>query len=68
MPWSCKRADQFEPRAVADVCEPRIAVSAEISLVDAAVFRAVENRAPGFELANAIRALLSREARPFASY
>ena len=51
-------ADQFEAGAVADVCEPRIAVAAEISLQDLAVFRAVENRSPGLELADAVRRFL----------
>ena len=34
--------------------QPRIFVAAEISLQNAAIFRAIENRAPRFELAHAI--------------
>ena len=49
-----QRPDQFEPGAIADVRETRIAVAAEIALKDPAVRRAVEDRAPGFELADAI--------------
>ena len=53
-----QRANQLEPGAIADVREPRIAVAAEVALVDAAVRRAIEHRAPGFELAHAIRRFL----------
>jgi hypothetical protein len=53
-----QRANQFEPRAVADVREPRVPVPAEIALIDAPVGRAIEYRAPRFELANAIRSFL----------
>ena len=49
-----QRADQFETGAVADVCESRIAVAAEISLQDLAVFCAVKNRSPRFEFADAV--------------
>ena len=58
MPWwiavILQRADQLEAGAVADVREPRIAMAAEVALVDAAVRRAIEHRAPGFELAHAV--------------
>ena len=47
-------ADHFEAGAVADVGEARIAVAAEVALEDAAVFGAVEERAPGFEFAHAL--------------
>ena len=53
-----QRADHLEAGAVADVREPRIAVAAEVALQDPAVRRAVEDRAPGFELAHAIRRFL----------
>ena len=53
-----QRADQLQAGAVADVREARIAVAAEVALVDAAVGRAIEHRAPGLEFADAIRRLL----------
>ena len=53
-----QRANQLEARAVADVRQPRIAMTAEVALVDASVRRAVEHRAPAFELADAIRRFL----------
>ena len=49
-----QRANQLEAGAVADVRQARIAVAAEVALVDAAVRRAIEHRAPAFELAHAI--------------
>ena len=49
-----QRADHFEAGAVADVGQARILVAAEIALQDAAVLRAVEHRAPRFQLADAI--------------
>ena len=53
-----QRADHLEAGAIADVREPRIAMAAEVALEDPAVLRAVEDRAPGLELADAIRRLL----------
>ncbi len=52
-----ERADHLEAGAIADVREPRILVAAEVALQDAAVGRAIEERAPGLELADAIRRL-----------
>ena len=49
-----QRADHFETRAVADVREARIAMAAEVALQNLAVFGAIENRAPGFELMHAL--------------
>ena len=49
-----QRADQFEPGAIADVRETRIAMAAEVTLKDPSVRRAIEDRAPRFELADAI--------------
>ena len=49
-----QRANQLETRAVADVRQTRIAMAAEVALVDAAVRRAIEHRAPALELAHAI--------------
>ena len=58
-----QRADHLEPGAIADVRQARILVAAEIALQDAAVGRAIEQRAPGFELAHAIGRLLRVELR-----
>ena len=49
-----QRADHLEAGAIADVREARILVAAEVALQDAAVGGAIEQRAPGFELAHAI--------------
>ena len=62
-----ERADHLEAGAVADVREARVAMAAEVALQDAAVLRAVEERAPRLELADAGRALPSRAAPPCAS-
>ena len=56
-----QRADHFEAGAIADVGQPRIAMAAEVSLQDAAVFRAVEERAPGFEFPHAVGGFLRVE-------
>ena len=53
-----QRADHLEAGAIADVCQPRIAVAAKVALEDAAVLGPVEHRAPRFELAHAIGRLL----------
>ncbi len=58
-----ERADHFQPGAVADVGEPRIPVSAEVALEDAAVRRPVEQRAPCLELAHPGRRFLGVELR-----
>ena len=49
-----QRADHLEAGAIADVREARILVAAEVALEDAAVGRAIEERAPRLELAHAI--------------
>ena len=49
-----ERADHLEAGAIADVREARILVAAEIALEDPAVGRAIEDRAPGLELAHPI--------------
>ncbi len=51
-------ADHLQPRPIADVRQARISVPAEIPLQYSAVFRAVEQRAPGFQFANAVGRLL----------
>ena len=53
-----KRADHLQPRAIADVREARIAVPAEVALEDAAVLGAIEEGAPGLQLAHARRRFL----------
>ena len=58
-----ERADHLEAGAVADVGEPRVAVAAEVALEDAPVLRAVEERAPVLELADAVGRLLRVELR-----
>ena len=58
-----QRADHLEPGAVADVRQPRVAVTAEVALQDAAVLGAVEQRAPRLELADALGRLLRVDLR-----
>ena len=53
-----QRADQLEPRAVADVHEPPVRVAAERALRHVPVGRAVEDAAPALELAHALGRLL----------
>ena len=53
-----QRADHLEAGAVAHVREARIAMAAEVALQNAAVLGAVEQRAPGFQFAHAIRRFL----------
>src|SRR5215468_1013041 len=47
-------ADHLQPGAIADVSEPRITMSTEISLENASVFCAIEHCAPCLELAHAV--------------
>ena len=47
-------ADHLEAGAVADVGQAGIAMPAEVALQNAAVFGAIEERAPGFEFAHAV--------------
>ena len=58
-----QRADHLEAGAVADVREARIAVAAEVALEDAAVRRAIEDRAPRLELAHAVGRFLRVQLR-----
>jgi hypothetical protein len=51
-------ADQLETGAVADVRQPRVLVPAEVALADLAVLGAVEERAVGLQLPDAVRGLL----------
>ena len=56
-------ADHLEAGAVARVRQARIAVAAEVALQNFAVFGAIENRAPGFELVHARRRLFRVQLR-----
>jgi len=49
-----QRADDFEPRGVADVSQTREGVTAEVPLVDQVLWCAVENGAPLFELTHSV--------------
>ena len=62
-----QRANHFQPGAIADVRQPRIFVAAEISLQNAAIFRAIEDRAPRFEFAHAIGRFLRHATPPCAN-
>ena len=56
-------ANHFETGAISHVREPRIFMTAEISLQDPPVLRAIEDCAPRFELAHAIRRFLCVQFR-----
>src|SRR5215468_8564281 len=56
-----QRADHFEARSVTHMGESRIAMAAEITLQNAAISRAVENRAPRFQFSHAGRRLLGMQ-------
>ena len=51
-------ADQLQAGAVTDVRQPRVGVPAEVALADLPVFGAIEQRAVGLQLPDAIRRLL----------
>ena len=53
-----QRADDLEPRAVADVGQPRVGVPTEVALADLSVFGAVEQGAVGFQLPHPVGCLL----------
>ena len=53
-----ERPDHLQPGAIAHVREARVTVAAEVALEDAAVLGAVEERAPGLQLAHPRRRLL----------
>src|SRR4051794_28972237 len=48
-------ADHLQAGAVADVRQARVAMAAEVALQDSAISGAIEQRAPCFELADALR-------------
>ena len=56
-------ADHLEAGAVADVREPRVAMTAEVALEDEAILRAIEEGAPLLELEHAVRGLLRVQLR-----
>ena len=56
-----QRADHLQAGAIAHMREARIAMAAEIPLQNLAVFGAIENRAPGFEFAHAVRRFLGMQ-------
>ena len=58
-----KDADHLEAGAVADVRQPAVRMAAERPLIDAALGRAVEQRAPGLELADPVGSLLGVDLR-----
>ena len=58
-----QRADHFEAGAIADVRQARIAVAAEVALQNAPVVGAVEQRAPGLQLADALGSFLGVQFR-----
>ena len=56
-------ADHLQAGAIADVGQARISMAAEVSLQNPAVLGAVEERAPGFEFAHALRRFLGVQLR-----
>ena len=58
-----QRPNHFQAGAVSDVRQPRIFVAAKVSLQNASVLRAIEDRTPRFEFAHAIRRLLGVQFR-----
>jgi hypothetical protein len=62
-PVLLERADHLEAGAVAHVREARVFVAAEVSLEDAAVLGAIEDRAPLLELVHAVGRLHRVELR-----
>jgi hypothetical protein len=58
-----QRADHFETGPVAHMSQPRIPVPAEVALQNLAVFRSVEQRAPCFQFADALRRFLCMQLR-----
>src|SRR6185503_19109782 len=53
-----ERANELEARAVADVREARVAMTAEVALADEPFLRAIEDGAPFLELFHALGGLL----------
>ena len=58
-----QRADHLQARAVTDMGQPRVGVSAEIALQHPAVLGPIEHRAPLFQFADAVRRLLRVKLR-----
>src|SRR5687767_7654553 len=53
-PVLLERPDHLETRAIPNMSETRVLVTAEVALEDAAVLRAIEEGAPGLELVHAV--------------
>jgi hypothetical protein len=60
-PVILKRPDELEPGAIADMCQPRVTMAAEVALIDQSVGGAIEHCAPLFELTHALRGLFRME-------
>jgi hypothetical protein len=58
-----QRANQLQAGSIADVRQSRIAVAAEVALIDAAIRCAIEHRPPTFELADASGRFLGMQLR-----
>src|SRR4051812_23512731 len=58
-----QRTDHLQPGAIADVAEAFECMSTEGALQNSSISRAIEQCAPLFELANALRSLLRMELR-----
>src|SRR5207249_11782332 len=58
-----ERAYHLQARAVADMGKPSVAMAAEVTLQDATVLRAVEERAPTLQFVNPVRRLLRVQLR-----
>src|SRR5262249_48506065 len=58
-----QRADHLEPGSIADVGEPRVAMAAEVTLENATVLGAIEERAPTLQLEHALGRLLRMQLR-----
>jgi hypothetical protein len=58
-----ERTDHLQAGAVSHVGQPGILVAAEVALKDAAIRRAVEQGAPGFQLPHPVRRLLGVQLR-----
>src|SRR5262249_53705925 len=56
-----KGADHLQARAIADVSQSWVFVSAEVSLQDLSIFSSIEDRAPRFQFANAGRGFFGVE-------
>ena len=58
-----QRTDHLQPRAIAHMGQPGIAMPAKIALQNAAIAGAIEQGAPGFEFAHPGRSFFGMELR-----